>query len=289
MTDDEWNRQGDEKSRVTDLISWEEFEEKQYVVLPLDPAWKEQKTARAGFYEDPDNNPLQTPTGKLEFYSDRLAENFPDDEERGPYAKWVVGGPGGSGLGCDWTGPSHDESLWGERCKTYPLLLITNHGRWKLHAQMDDAHWLREIPTSKVKGPDGYLYEPVWINPVDAEPRGIESGDIVKIYNERGIVLGGAYVCERIIPGAVYQDHGARIDEIIPGEVDRGGNNNAISPTMGVSKNCWGMATSGFLVECDKVTGDQMEEWRKQYPEAFTRPYDPASGLRFEAWVEGGM
>jgi hypothetical protein len=33
----------------------------------------------------------------------------------------------------------------------------------------------------------------------------------------------------------------------------------------------------------------QMEEWRKQYPEAFEREYAPASGLRFNAWVEGGM
>ena len=32
-----------------------------------------------------------------------------------------------------------------------------------------------------------------------------------------------------------------------------------------------------------------MEEWRKKYPEAFAREYDPASGLRFNAWVEGEM
>jgi len=32
-----------------------------------------------------------------------------------------------------------------------------------------------------------------------------------------------------------------------------------------------------------------MEQWKGQYPEAFTREYDPASGLRFNAWVEGGM
>jgi len=32
-----------------------------------------------------------------------------------------------------------------------------------------------------------------------------------------------------------------------------------------------------------------MEEWKKQYPAAFAREYDPASGLRFNAWVEGGM
>ena len=29
------------------------------------------------FYEDPEKNPLPTPSGKLEFYSERLAKNFP--------------------------------------------------------------------------------------------------------------------------------------------------------------------------------------------------------------------
>jgi trimethylamine-N-oxide reductase (cytochrome c) len=53
------------------------------------------------------------------------------------------------------------------------------------------------------------MYEPLWIHPTTAAERGIVSGDIVKIYNDRGITLGGAYVCERIIPGAVFQDHGA--------------------------------------------------------------------------------
>ncbi|GAH59866.1 unnamed protein product, partial [marine sediment metagenome] len=27
---------------------------------------------------------------------------------------------------------------------------------------------------------------------------------------------------------------------------------------------------------------------QQQYPEAFEKEYDPASGLRFNAWVEGG-
>jgi hypothetical protein len=39
----------------------------------------------------------------------------------------------------------------------------------------------------------------------------------------------------------------------------------------------------------EKVTMGQMEEWRQQYPDAFEREYDPASGLRFNGWVEGGM
>ena len=91
------------------------------------------------------------------------------------------------------------------------------------------------------------------------------------------------------MPGVVYMDHGARIDSIIPGEVDRGGAINLISPIEITSRNCGGQATSGYLVEVEKVSMAQMEEWREHYPEAFEKEYDPASGLRFNAWVEGGM
>ncbi len=56
--------------------------------------------------------------------------------------------------------------------------------------------------------------------------------------------------------------------------------------TLSTSKNCVGQATSGYLVEVERVTMAQMEEWMKQYPEAFEKEYDPASGLRFNAWVE---
>jgi trimethylamine-N-oxide reductase (cytochrome c) len=129
----------------------------------------------------------------------------------------------------------------------------------------------------------------LWINPADAKARGIESGDVVKIYNERGTVLGGAYVTERIMPGVVYMDHGARYDPIVPGELDRGGAINTITPHNTTSKNATGMVVSGFLVEVEKVTMAQMEEWEKKYPEAFKRPYHPASGLRFNGWVEEYM
>ncbi len=47
------------------------------------------------------------------------------------------------------------------------------------------------------------------------------------------------------------------------------------------------MATSGFLVDVQKVTMAEMEEWREKYPEAFERDYAPASGLRFTSWIRG--
>jgi molybdopterin guanine dinucleotide-containing S/N-oxide reductase-like protein len=270
-------KKGFEDSGLDGLVTWEEIQKKKYYLIPTDPDWEKVPAGLRLFYEDPEKNPLDTPTGKLEFYSQRLANHFPDDVERPPIPKWIE------------KGPSHDERISSERARKYPLLLMSNHARWRTHAQNDDITWTREIRTHKVKGWDGYMYEPVWINPRDAAARGIEDGDIVKLYNERGTILGGAIVWERIMPGVVSQDHGARADMIAtgPGEyIDRGGANNLISPENGTSQNCWGMATSGYLVGLDKVTMTQMEDWKRQYPEAFKREYDPASGLRFNSWVE---
>jgi trimethylamine-N-oxide reductase (cytochrome c) len=280
MTVKEKIKRGYETSALPGLISWEEFSKKGYYIIPTAPDWEDVPAGLRLFYEDPKKNPLETPSGKLEFYSQRLADHFPGDEERPPSPKWIE------------KGPTHDERLSSERVKKYPMLLVSNHPRWRTHAQDDDITWLREIPTCKVKGFDGYMYEPVWVHPIDAAKRGIKNGDIVKLHNERGVVLGGAIVLERIMPGVAYQDHGARIDMIANGPdeyIDRGGANNILSPAKGTSQNCWGMATSGFLVEVLKVTMEEMEEWMKQYPEAFAKEYDPASGLRFNAWIEGGM
>jgi trimethylamine-N-oxide reductase (cytochrome c) len=165
---------------------------------------------------------------------------------------------------------------------------MSNHGRWRVHAQCDDITWTREAPTCKVLGPDGYKYEPLWLHPSEAAKRGIRHGDIVKIFNERGIVLAGAYVTERLRPGVVYIDHGARHDPVINGKVERGGAINTISPDGITSENCVGQATSGYLVQVEKLSGEEMDRWRRDYPDAFEREYDPAAGLRFDAWVVGG-
>jgi len=264
---------GWENSGAAEEISFEEFKEKGYYVVPQEEEWQQGKAGLLDFYEDPEANPLSTPSGKVEFYSARLAEHFPDDNERPPMPQWIP------------EGESHKESRDGERGKKYPLLVISNHPRWRVHSQHDDMTWLREIHTCKVEGPDGYYYEPLWIHPSDAEKRGIAGGDVVRIFNERGTVLAGAWVTERIRPGAVYIDHGARWDPIVPGELDRGGAINTITPHNVTSKNAAGMVCSGFLVEVDRAP---LEELRRAHPEAFNRPYRADAGLRVERMLEGG-
>jgi molybdopterin guanine dinucleotide-containing S/N-oxide reductase-like protein len=267
---DEWIKFGFDKSGVPEagLITWEEFRKKGYYVVPTDPNWKRYRAGMIDFYENPEKHPLTTPSGKIEFYSQNLARYFPDDEERPPVPHWIP------------YGESHQESLLLDRARKYPLLVCSNHPRWRVHAQLDDFNWFHEIVTGKVRGPDGYLYEPLWLHPSEAEKRGIRNGDVVQIYNERGIVLAGAHITERIMPGVAYIDHGARYDPIVPGKIDRGGAINTITPHKGTSRNCrGGMVVSGFLVEVAPV---DLDELRRQYPEAFNRPYDRASGLVME-------
>lgn len=265
-SDDEWIRLGFESNVASKEMTYDEFKEVQSYVVPTRPWWGEEPAGLITFYENPALAPLSTPSGLLEYYSTALAQVFPDDQERGPIARWVD------------ESPEHQDRITSERAKKYPFLLVSNHPHWRIHAQFDDVTWFREIQTCKITGPDGYKYEPLWINPVDAARMGVKTGDVARIFNERGSVLGGVYVTERIMPGVVYQDHGARTDTIVAGYggLDRGGANNLIAPSAVTSKNCAGEVTSGYLVGCEKVDVFALAE---KYPEQFNRPYDPDTGL----------
>jgi anaerobic selenocysteine-containing dehydrogenase len=261
-----------EFSGTSSYISFEDFKAKGYYVFPTDPKWADTTKYPTGISQfAASGTGLETPSGKIEFYSIGLMKNFPDDTERPPLPHYIA------------DGPTHQESLFSPRAKQFPLLFISDHPKWRVHAEMEDISWLREIPTCKVTGPDGYKYEPVWINPVDAANRGIKQGDIVQVFNERGTVLGGAYVTERIMPGSVAQVHGAKYDPISVGKIDRGGSNNTIAPGHGLSANAPGECCSGFLVQ---VTKADMAGLAAQYPGAFARVYDPSTGSEYGSWVD---
>jgi len=87
------------------------------------------------------------------------------------------------------------------------------------------------------------------------------------------------------MPGVVYVDHGARHDPIIAGKVDRGGAINTIAPNGITSKNSCGQATSGYHVDVQRVRGEEWDQWRRDYPEAFGRDYDPATGVSLSGWL----
>ncbi len=263
---------GYENSRVADKISWEDLRRKGYWVVPPMEGWEDIPAGLIEFYEDPEGHPLSTPTGKIEFFATGLAEHFPDDEERPPVPKWIP------------KGVTHEETLGTERSKKYPLLVMSNHPRWGVHSQHDDITWFREIPTCKVTAQDGYQYQPLWMNAADAAARGIKNGDIVSIYNDRGVVLAGAYVTERIMRGTIGIDHGAKYDPIEVGVIDRGGAINTIVPRGITSKNACGHAVSGFLAEVEKA---DMEALEAKYPDAFARECHITAGPCLAGFMEG--
>lgn len=272
---DDWIERGFHDTSACKHMTYEEFKGGKSYVVPTREKWEEEPAGLIGFYEDPEKYPLKTPTGKLEYYSEDLALVFPDDAVRTPIPRWIE------------ESDEHKDRLSSERAKKFPFLLVSNHPHWRIHAEGDDITWFRELEgVVKVTGPDGYKYEPIWVNPNDAAKMDLKTGDIVGLFNERGTVLGGVVVTERIMPGVLYQDHGARTDTIIAGVggLDRGGANNLICPTATSSKNAFGEVTSGFLVGIKKV---DVFELARKYPEQFGRPYDSEVGLVAATRFEG--
>ena len=260
-------------SGVAHLDVDDDYHKKDIFILPVDPKYKDIPPGVRPFAVDPEKYPLTTPTGKLEFTSTEIKKYFPDDKERPPYPKWIE------------SSDLHDERLSSERAKAYPLLCMSNHGRWRFHSNLDDITWHREVETMKIRAKDGYQYEPAWIHPDTAAKRGIKHRDIVKVFNERGTVLCAAYVTHRLMPGVVSVDHGSRYDPIDVEKVDRGGAVNLISPRAITSKTATGMVVSGYLVEVQKVTDEEMSAWKREFPHAFERKIDSACGVCLDGWM----
>jgi trimethylamine-N-oxide reductase (cytochrome c) len=237
----DWIRKLFDASSLPDHISFEEFREKGYYVFKFPDEW-ERNPGLSRFHET--GTGLNTPSGKIEFYSQRLAENFPDDEERPPVPRYIS------------EGETHQESLTSERAKKYPLLVDSPHPRYRFHSQHATVTWLNEIKSHKVLK-DGHYYEALWISPMDAKKRGIKHEDIVRIFNERGSVLAGAYVTERMMPSVVRIPNGANFDPVQIKKLEKDeplniGAINAITPLGTISRNSHGMAVNGFLVEVEK-------------------------------------
>ncbi len=259
---DTWLRDAyEEKLAFTKYgISWDEFKKRKYIVYdcPTWEEWLEIKKERGDgpheggmswFYRS--GKGLQTPSGKIEFVSEGIRQNSPEDSERPPLAKWT----------------GHGELQGSPKSEKYPLLVIANHPRLRFHVQGDDIDWIREL--WKIEGKDGHLYEPCWIHPEEARKRNISTGDTVRVFNDRGSVFFAAQVTERITPGALYAEHGSKMDLYTrDGDImDRGGNINFITPSPKEKYRPQGeitipeMNVSGFLVEVERV--DTVEFFNK--------------------------
>ncbi|MEP2530351.1 molybdopterin dinucleotide binding domain-containing protein [Shimia sp.] len=99
------------------------------------------------------------------------------------------------------------------------------------------------------------------IHPNDAATRGIVSGDIVELFNDRGRCLVGAKVTDEIREGCVFLWTGAWYDPdfAAPQNRDRLGNPNALTHDHRTSSLSQGIAAHSTLLEMFKFEGPAPE------------------------------
>jgi biotin/methionine sulfoxide reductase len=194
------------------------------------------------FRDDPNSNPLPTPSGKIEIHSATVA-GFGYDDCPG-HATWMEP--------LEWLGGNTAD---------FPLHLISNQPKTKLHSQLDHGSHCRAAKINH--------REPVMLHPRDANARNLTNGDIVRVFNHRGACLGGVIVDDQVMPGVVQMSTGAWYDPL-NSEGDPGGNSgdhqnqssslckhgnpNVLTPDVGSSRLAQGPIAHTCLVEVELHT-----------------------------------
>lgn len=169
---------------------------------------EEHYVAFRSFREDPAANPLKTPSGKIEIYSERLATlantwELKKDEIIHPLPAYTPGFDG-------WDDPLRQR---------YPLQLTGFHYKARTHSSYGNIDVLQQACPQEI-----------WINPIDAQARGIQHGDTVRVFNQNGEMLIPAKVTPRILPGVTAIGQGAWLNADMFGDkVDRGGSINILT------------------------------------------------------------
>ena len=139
---------------------------------------------------------------------------------------------------CEWLGKVN---------KKYPLHLISNQPKNKLHSQMDHGKYSKSFKINE--------REPLEINPLDANKRNLKNGDVVRMFNDRGSCLAGIKITEEVMQGVVQMSTGAWYDPENPtqdGSMCKHGNPNVLTPDKGTSKLGQGPIAHSCLIEIEK-------------------------------------
>ena len=140
-----------------------------------------------------------------------------------------------SGVGTVWLGAATGSELH----------LISNQPKNKLHSQLDQGPLAQ---AGRVSG-----HEPVMLHAADAAKRGIQRGDIVRVFNSRGACLCAAVLSDHIRPGVIQISTGAWFDPDEKSGVCLGGNPNVLTLDKGTSKLGQGPIAHSCLVEVQLV------------------------------------
>ena len=209
---------------------FEEFWETGYVLFPEGPNW----VRHADFREDPEVNALGTPSGYIEIFSRRIASYGYDDCPGHPI--WMEKAERSHG------GPGSDK---------YPLWLQSVHPDTRLHSQTCESETRRAVYTVQGR-------EPIYMGPEDAMMRGLKSGDLVRVFNDRGQLLAGLVVSPNFPKGVVRIQEGAWYGPTGPeiGALDTYGDPNTVTIDVGTSQLAQGPSANTCLVEVEFFRGE---------------------------------
>ena len=201
----------------------------------------------SAFREDPEGNPLKTPSGKIEIHSQAIA-GF-DYDDCPPHPTWMEP--------AEWLGASDRE---------YPLHLISNQPKAKLHSQLDHGAISR---AAKING-----REPVMIHPDDARARGIAENDLVRVFNQRGACICSALISNQIRRDVIQISTGAWFDPLRSESgqlLCKHGNPNVLTLDKGTSSLGQGPVAHSCLVEIEKLEGQAPAVTAFEPPEIISR------------------
>lgn len=257
MSELDWCKRLFDATDLPRVMTWKEFLKKGYYVVPAPREEMRDPVSFRWFYEGrkrdvPEATPLpadyteefltglQTQSGKIEFECSSLKRFAPDDPERPLITKYIP----------SWEG-HHTTELY----EKYPLQLISPHARFSFHTHHDGkSSFINDIKDHRVLI-DDYYYWIVRINPKDAQDRGIQENDLVKIFNDRGEVICAAQVTERVRQGTVHSYESSAIYDPIgePGySPDRGGCINLLTSKRNIIEKSHAMAANSCLVQIEK-------------------------------------
>ncbi|MGQ0333895.1 molybdopterin-dependent oxidoreductase [Halomonas elongata] len=208
---------------------FDEFMQGEPLELPVAPA----QGRMTRFHEDPDANPLDTPSGKLEIWSDIVASSD------------LPGHPA-------WIEP--EEWLGGKLARTHRFQLVANQPKGRLHSQLDFG------ATSMSLKQDGR--ECARLNPQDAARMGIQDGDVIRLWNQRGATLAAARISDDLPPSIVQLSTGAWYaprDLQGSGMTCVNGNPNILTSDIGasgLSQGCAGQLTLVSIARWDAPLPD---------------------------------
>ncbi|WP_304426598.1 molybdopterin dinucleotide binding domain-containing protein [uncultured Adlercreutzia sp.] len=162
------------------------------------------------FREDPEGNPLNTESGKLEIYCRAASEKVHGwgFAELDPIAKYVPPTEGYEETFANWETKEKGE---------YPFQILSLHILRHSHSTFANVPNLREA-----------FDHPLYMNNLDAERLGMETGETVLITSKWGRCLRPLLVTETVMPGVLGMGQGAWVEIDEETGIDMAGSMNVL-------------------------------------------------------------